>query len=259
MFGSYLHSFALENGRKVFVPSPQGRDAGDQIQRNLRARWRIPSYFYHLRRGGHIAAVGHHLHDHVFATLDISGFFDSVTRTKAYRALRGLGLDHEEAWEMACQSCVEKTHGKRDFSIPCGFPQSPLVASIALDRSALGRAMNRIVRSRHARLSCYVDDIIFSGREQEAVESARRELIVGARLSNFVFNAEKSQAPGPSVEVFNINLTHRSMSLTDERMRGFEEVVRTGQSTAATRAVLAYVRSVNTSQADQLETLGHVP
>ena len=33
--------------------------------------------------------------------------------------------------------------------------------------------MKTIARSNHTRLSCYVDDVILSGIEEEAVESSR--------------------------------------------------------------------------------------
>jgi hypothetical protein len=248
MLGTYLHKFILPNGHQVFVPSSAGRQAGAMVHANVLRRWRPPHYFYHLRKGGHVAALRTHLHNCIFATLDISGFFDSVTRSKVNRALRSIGLDQRRAWEITQESTVEKTRRKRDFSLPYGFVQSPALASLALDRSALGRCMKVLARSNHVRLSCYVDDIVVSGIEEDAVESSRMTLIEAARLSGFVINAGKSQLPGPKITAFNIALSNGVMTITDERMREFESDI-LHATPSATEGIIAYVRTVNRLQA----------
>ena len=164
MLETYIHRFDLPKGHQVFVPSSQSRQDGDAIRLDVRQRWRPPPYHYHLRSGGHVSALEAHLPNRIFATLDISGFFDSVTRSKIHRALRGIGLRHEPAWEIAQRSTVEKNKDRGDFSLPYGFVQSPILASLALDKSGLGRAMSAVARSNHTRLTCYVDDVILSGR-----------------------------------------------------------------------------------------------
>jgi hypothetical protein len=192
-----------------------------------------------------------HLHNHCFATLDLSGFFDSVTRSKICRALRSIGIDHRKAWDIAQESTVEKTFRERDFSLPYGFIQSPILASLALDRSALGRAMKALVRSNHTRLSCYVDDIILSGVEEEVVESDRLTLIEAAHRSGFAINEAKSQMTGPEITAFNIALSNGQMAITDNRMHEFEgDLAHSTPASAA--AIVAYVRSVNPLQADLL-------
>jgi hypothetical protein len=249
MFGTYLHKFVLRNGHQVFVPSASAREAGSVVHADVLRRWRVPHYFYHFRSGGHLAAVKAHLHNCCFSTLDISGFFDSVTRSKIYRALRSAGIDRRKAWEIARQSTVEKTPGS--FSLPYGFVESPALASLALDRSALGRRMKVLARSNHTRLSCYVDDLVLSGVEECAVESGRLALIKAARLSNFVINTTKSQLPGPQITVFNIVLSNGEMALTGDRMHQFERDLIHATAPAAA-AILAYARSVNSSQANRL-------
>jgi hypothetical protein len=251
MLGTYLHKFVLPNGHQVFVPSASAREAGSAVHADVLRRWRVPHYFYHLRSGGHLAAVKVHLHNRCFSTLDISGFFDSVTRSKIYRALRSTGIDRRKAWEIARQSTVEKTPGS--FSLPYGFVQSPAMASLALDRSALGRQMKVLARSNHRRLSCYVDDLVLSGVEECAVESGRLALIEAARLSNFVINTTKSQLPAPQITVFNIVLSNGEMALTSDRTHQFErDLIQVTPSGAA--GILAYARSVNPLQADRLIT-----
>jgi hypothetical protein len=251
MLGTYVHKFVLPNGHQVFVPSASGRQAGAMVHADVRRRWRPPHYFYHLRSGGHVAALKVHLHNCRFARLDISGFFDSVTRSKIHRALRRVGIDHRKAWDIAQESTVEKTRRTRDFSLPYGFIQSPALASLALDRSALGRAMKVLARSNHTRLSCYVDDLVLSGVEDDAVESGRLTLIKAAHLSAFVINEAKSQLPGPEVTAFNIVLSNGALTITDDRMREFENDLRHSGPSAAV-AIIGYVRSVNRSQAEYL-------
>jgi Reverse transcriptase (RNA-dependent DNA polymerase) len=92
---------------------------------------------------------------------DLSKFFDHVTRTKVARALKEIRFKPATAFEYACQSTVEKTLGRRDFSLPFGFPQSPLLATLALSRSALGRQLE-LIRTQNIRVSIYMDDIILS-------------------------------------------------------------------------------------------------
>jgi hypothetical protein len=249
MFGTYLHKFVLPNGRQVFVPSTSARKAGSVVHADVLRRWRVPHYFYHLQSGGHLAAAKAHLHNRCFSTLDISGFFDSVTRSKICRALRSIGIERRKSWEIAQQSTVEKMSGT--FSLPYGFVQSAVLASLALDRSALGRRIAVLGRSNHVRLSCYVDDLVLSGVEECAVESGRLALIEAAHLSNFVINATKSQLPGPQITVFNIVLSNGEIALTADRMQQFEkDLIHATQPAAA--AILAYVRTVNSSQADHL-------
>ena len=111
--------------------------------------------------------------------------------------------------------------------------------------------MKVLARSNQVRLSCYVDDVVLSGAEEHAVESGRLALIEAARQSNFLVNATKSQLPGPEITVFNIVLSNGEMVLTNARMHEFErDLVQATASSAA--AILAYVDSVNQSQADRL-------
>src|ERR1700733_8915144 len=116
MLGTYIHRFQLANGHQVFVPSALARQEGKKIQSEVQRRWRPPFYFSHLQVGGHVSALKAHLPNRIFATLDISGFFDSVTRSKIHRALRIIGLEHEKAWEIVQESTVEKNRGRHDFS-----------------------------------------------------------------------------------------------------------------------------------------------
>src|SRR4051794_4335522 len=107
MLGTYDHKYLSRKGSQVFVPSALGRQLGLAAHAEAVRRWRPPHYFYHLRPGGHVAALKAHVHNRCFATLDIRSFFDSVTRAKIHRALRSIGIGHERAWEIAQESTVE--------------------------------------------------------------------------------------------------------------------------------------------------------
>jgi reverse transcriptase-like protein len=251
MLGIYDHKFVLPNGSQVFVPSALGRQVGAAMHAAVRRRWRPPRYFYHLRTGGHVGALREHLHNRCFATLDISRFFDSVTRAKIHRALRSIGIAHDRAWEITQQSTVEKTLRQRDFSLPYGFIQSPVLASLALDRGALGRAMRAIARSNHTRLNCYVDDVILSGLEEETVEDSRHALVAAAQRSGFILNATKSQQPSSAITAFNIVLSNGGLAVTEERMRVFEDAI-LSSGPVSVAAIIAYVRPINRGQADDL-------
>jgi hypothetical protein len=125
------------------------------------------------------------------------------------------------------------------------------LASLALDRSALGRRIATLARSNHVQLSCYMDDVVLSGLEECAVENGRLALIDAAHLSSFVIHPTKSQLPGPQITVFNIVLSNGKMALAADRMAKFEKKL-IHATQPATAAILAYARSVNPSQADHL-------
>jgi Reverse transcriptase (RNA-dependent DNA polymerase) len=256
MLGTYNHKFDLPNGHRVFVPSAASRKAGATVRAGVGHRWRPPYYFYHFRAGGHVAALKVHLHHRWFATIDISGFFDSVTRTKIHRALLRIGFSHEEAWEIAQESTVEKNVRCRDFSLPYGFVQSPVLASLALDRSALGQALVPLARSNHTRLTCYVDDVVLSGLEEEVVENAPLALIQAAEQSAFAINTKKSQVPGPEITAFNIILSHESIVVAEDRMVEFEGVISLADNPFVVTGVIAYVQSANASQVPRLVQVG---
>lgn len=111
--------------------------------------------------------------------------------------------------------------------------------------------MSVLARSNHTQLSCYVDDVVLSGVEDETVESSRLALIEAAQLSNFVINGIKSQLPGPEITAFNVVLSNGELAITDDRMHEFEsDLFRATPSAAA--AIVAYVCGVNRSQADRL-------
>lgn len=252
MLDTCSHKFRTPEGLLIFVPTEKGRRAGEAIVRRVLGRWKPPPHFFHFKAGGHVAASRHHLGSAWFARLDIRAFFDSVTRSKLHRALRWLRFPQEEAWEIAVQSTVQKVPGGR-FSLPFGFVQSPVLASIALDRSALGTCF-RSARRGGAKLSVYVDDVLASATAEAALQDYVEALGSAAARAGFELNGGKSQIGLPMVEAFNLLLSPSDLRVTPERMAEFEGVERTpGQVREA--AIVGYVETVNPGQADALRAL----
>src|SRR3546814_17472556 len=93
---------------------------------------------------------------------------------------------------MACDSTVDKRPPHRAFSLPFGFVQSPIVASVVLAQSALGGAIRRLSRDGMT-ITVYVDDITLSGPNEHRVGEALAALETAAAHSGFTFNADKTQ------------------------------------------------------------------
>lgn len=182
-----------------------------------------------------------------FARLDIKSFFDNVTRSKVYRALRRLGFSHRRSWGWTFQSVVSKP-GLSGFSLPFGFVQSPILASIVLDHSQLG------ITLRHAgnvRVSVYVDDILLSCCDETELAAYVDALHQAAAASGFALNSGAKQQLGREVEVFNLTLAQGAMQITDARMQQFESVERS-ESLLREHAIVAYAASINPTQAEAL-------
>ena len=190
----YGHKFRLPKGTQVFVPTHEGQDLGEQIAKLVAKQWHAPDFYYHMQSGGHVAAARSHINHAHIASVDLAGFFNQVTRTKVHRALCQIGFRHEEALDIACNSTVEEEPGSRRFSLPFGFVQSPILASLSLSRSALGRAIKAAISPTVA-VSVYVDDITISSDSIDDVTSTIARLEVAADLSGFLFNDSKAQGP----------------------------------------------------------------
>jgi hypothetical protein len=82
-------------------------------------------------------------------------------------------------------------------------------------------------------------------------------LIEAARQSGFAFNDTKSQRPSSEITAFNVALSNGTLAITEGRMREFEDDILRSPP-AAVAAIIAYVRSINRSQADGLAELAIV-
>lgn len=244
------HHFALKPGTKVYVPTEHGREVGSLIKKRVERLWQAPSNYFHLRDGGHVAAARLHQHQPWVASMDLKRFFEQISRSRVQRSLRRIGMPNKEAFELACDSVVDKAPPNREFSIPFGFVQSPILASVVLAHSALGSTLNRL-RSDGLCVSVYVDDITISANSEAQVVDAMTSLRAATRTSNFQFNEQKTQEPGPDVTNFNIRFGSGQMMIVRDRMAKFEAAIRSG-SEWRTAGILGYVGAVNKDQAAEL-------
>lgn len=219
--------------------------------RDIRKVWRRPPHFYHLRRGGHVAATKLHLESDYFAKIDLKRFFEQVSRNRVVKRLTALGFSFTEAEDFAIASTVRHSVDRTKFVVPYGFVQSPLLASIDLDFSALGQAI-RTLKSSDIRVSVYVDDIIVSSNDEQAVRDAFGVLINAAAAANYEVNEDKSQPCGDRLGAFNLNISRGFMAVNEARLSEFvEDIGRAGDSPEST-AILLYVETINPQQADEL-------
>jgi hypothetical protein len=150
------HKFELKPACWVFVPTEESKQHGYNLKQKIESKWRAPHYYFHLKSGGHVEALKKHLGNKYFAQADIKNFFNSISRSRVTRALNSLFKDYDLARSSACSSVVadpDSTEG--EFILPFGFVQSPIIASLCLYQSALGRYLDRLV-STGFRVSVYI-------------------------------------------------------------------------------------------------------
>jgi hypothetical protein len=249
----YGHHFALKPGTRVYVPTADGRVRGGEIKGAIEEVWTPPSYYFHLQPGGHVAAVRQHHAAPWVASLDLKRFFDHISRARVHRAMKKLNFSQDDAWEIACDSVVDKHPPKRRFSIPFGFVQSPIIASVVLSKSALGRAL-RDCRASGVTVTVYVDDISLSADSEQALQEAIDKLDDAAVVSGFQFNPDKTQGPARSARSFNIQFGSGEMRILPDRLAEFEVTLRTANE-AKIGGILGYVGSVSDESLDDLEAL----
>jgi hypothetical protein len=105
---NYSEKFETETGRLIFVPNHKCRGLGKAVHKALLRKWSIPAYFFHFRRGGHVAAAKAHLRNTLFVHMDLHRFYHSVSRTKIHRTLRKFGYPQSSALKIAQWSTVRQ-------------------------------------------------------------------------------------------------------------------------------------------------------
>ncbi|MFT3802813.1 MAG: hypothetical protein QM766_16540 [Burkholderiaceae bacterium] len=137
--------------------------------------------------------------------------------------------------------------------LPYGFIQSPLLASLALHKSGLGKFLDELHRDRRFVVTVYVDDIIVSGGDHDELRDVLSGLKTKAQRSRFAFSDEKEQGPAGAISAFNIELTTgTSLSVLPSKLAEFRDAFRTSTSELQRAGIQGYVRSVNRVQADSL-------
>jgi hypothetical protein len=248
----WISRFEVKPGRWVFVPSEESRSIGLELRTDLASIWDPPRFFYHLRSGGHVAALRAHLGNSVFVHLDIEDFFGCVSKTRITRCLKPL-VGYEKARQIARESVVFHPTDKSRLMVPYGFVQSQLLASICLADSALGRYMTHLSESARAAISVYVDDIIISTRDSRVAHEIHAEIQNAAKRAHFRLRPKGNQVPSLEIRAFNIMLRENSMLVAGDRMIDFVTALRSSSSDAQKQGIVSYVETICPTQAQSLD------
>lgn len=248
---NYESRFRLPSGKWAYIQIPNLAEAAKQQIKHIKDLWDPPPYFYHLLRGGHVAGLKIHQDNTWFGKIDLSAFFSRVSRYRVTRSLKGIGYSYTDADDFAVASTVCVNHARKKFALPYGFVQSPILASVCLDNSALGNCFRK-VRQEGIALTVYVDDIIISSNSEQFTRDRLAEIRQAAATSNFPINEAKSLGPTNSLSAFNIGIDDGVMAITVDRFEEMcQDVLHYGPSSASD-GILGYVRSVNETQAVQM-------
>lgn len=230
------------------MPTPEAIERGLEIKALIEEKWSAPPFFYHLRHGGHVAALRAHTNNTLFFRADIDDFFGRIGRSRVTRCLKTY-VPYAVARDIANLSLVKHPdHGR--FILPYGFVQSPVLASLALDKSRLGKLLRRLSSAPQFAVSVYVDDIIVSSKSSVDLQQAAETLIDLASKALLPIGESKREGPSESVEAFNIQLSQDSLEITPERMDLFRSRYLIASSESVRAGIRGYVISVNPVQSD---------
>lgn len=224
---NYEYSY-FRKGKPVFVPNEKCRDMGTALKDYLTARKLFSEIYCHLHDGGHVSALHIHRNNKYFAKVDIKNFYYSIARNRVKQTLKSF-FKYKEAEELARLSCVKNPYHLNDksmpsYSLPYGFVQSPILATLILKKSAIGQYIENLDEDIYA--TVYMDDITISSNDIDKLEIAFAGLFDAAKASSFTLNATKTVAPTTEMEVFNCNLENGSTTVTKERIAEFYSVTR---------------------------------
>ena len=253
MSPKWVNKYERKPGRWVFEPSDEYRMIGEAIKIAVCKAWKAPSYYYHLRRGGHVEALKLHGMNKYFVRFDIEDFFGRINRTRVTRCLKEY-FSFPEARKMANDSTVRHPVENDRWVLPYGFVQSPILASLALAKSRLGTELERLHDNKLVKVSVYVDDIIASCNDLVQLHQSRDDLCNSAQKAALEFGASKTQGPAPTIIAFNIELAHMSLAIVPQRLDEFAVALAESDSEQQREGILKYVESVNDSQAEHLAT-----
>jgi hypothetical protein len=234
--------FLLKNNTWVFVPTEEMIQYGKDVNHLLRKHWKTPCFYYHLKSGGHISALHQHLDNQYFVHLDIKEFFSQISRNRITRNIKSI-TGYRKAIEIADLSTV-RSIGTKSI-LPFGFVQSPIIASICLDKSRLGTELRRLSQNSNYKVSVYMDDIIISSND---LVSLKEE-------TELAFNKEKQEGPDKQITAFNIELSHKKTILTQARFDSFTEAIVATENPFERGGILKYVSTVNKDQTYALSAL----
>jgi hypothetical protein len=237
---NYKYAFKLK-GKPIYVPTGVGRRIGEELKAAVEEAHAFDANYFHLKRGGHVAALHHHRDSEWFARIDITRFFYSVSRRRVQSALDRIGLNRARFF--AQWSTVKNPYGEPLYSLPYGFVQSPILASLVVATSGIGDHLRSL--EPDIRTSIYMDDIALSGSDQDHLLAAYEQTLALLEQEGFKANEEKLRAPSQSIDIFNCDLSEGRTIVRDERIAEFLAVPRSDASEEAFAAYCASVEAGN--------------
>ncbi|MBI1869274.1 MAG: hypothetical protein HYS06_13440 [Methylocystis sp.] len=236
-FENFAYWFRNKRGKPVFVPNEKGYEVGYRLKALVEQAVRFEPFYFHLQTGGHVAALHEHRENRYFARADLKNFFYSIAKNRVARVLHEIGIP--KAGYYAKFSCVKNPYEEPSYSLPYGFVQSPILATLVLSQSVLGAFLREI--QRDITVSVYMDDIAISSPTGDALQNVFEELRSKIQEANFPINLEKTAPPTELMELFNCELELNRASVTGARRTAFHAERR---SAAACEAFERYRQSV---------------
>lgn len=239
-FENYSYSFLL-SGKHVFSQSELGRRIGEDVKQRAENAYTLDDFYYHLRRGGHVAALHSHRTNTHFCKIDIENFFYTIARNRVVRALRSIKIHratHYGKW-----SCVKNPYGNPSYALPYGFVQSPILATLVLATSEIGCTLRRFAED--VTVSVYVDDILLSSNDPQLLQARYEELLQAADNAGFSVNADECVAPHNNVTIFKCSLRNGETMVTPDRVEEFYRAPRSPESCVGFERYLSGVRRGN--------------
>ena len=235
---NYEYSYRNAKGKPVFAPSAEGREIGRKVKELVSEAVEFDSIYYHLKPGAHVSALHAHRDNTWFSRIDLKNYFYSISRNRINRELRGIGVRHHERFSK--WSTVRNPYETPSYSLPYGFVQSPILATLAFQNSAVGTLLRDM--PAEVTVSVYLDDIGLSSSNPDLLRKAHHATLRAVEESNFVVNMDKTAAPSDQMVLFNCDLTHASANVRAERI---DEFFSTERSEPSASAFLAYCEAVS--------------
>ncbi|MEZ0122390.1 MAG: reverse transcriptase domain-containing protein [Candidatus Reddybacter sp.] len=245
--------FQVKPGSWVFVPTDDTVTYGNSIKVAIETRWVPPNFYYHLRDGGHVKALTSHLEHEFHIHLDICNFFGCINKSRITRCLKRY-WSYNKARDIASESTVRDPSlpQKARYILPFGFVQSPIIASLCLSHSKLGRYLSGINKKPGFSVSIYMDDIIISSNNIGQLFFILEEIKMISERSKFPLNQKKEEGPATRITAFNIELSKGVLRLTDERLLAFKNAYQKSENLNVLSGIVGYVSTINKTQASEI-------
>jgi hypothetical protein len=153
---------------------------------------------------------------------------------------------------MATSSTVRHPTELSRLMLPYGFVQSPVIASLALAKSALGKYLRTLHSMQDLVVTVYMDDVIVSGVDEHRLADVAQKLDSLAKRSRFEPNADKTHGPLAKLSAFNIDLVDSAMAIAPSRLDQLKSVLEESTNGFQIEGIRSYVKSVNEEQAAEL-------